>query len=318
MTAAAASPKYYCMMALNGSAQAALQLTGNASITVTAPNCVVQVNSNNSDAVDMTGNAWIRSVENCFVGKLRTTGNASASPTPDASCKAIPDPFSGVTRPAVGPCTYNNLQIASKTMTLQPGVYCGGISFSGSSNITFAPGIYIIKDGPIVESGASSYTGNGVTFFLTGQGAGIQLSGQANWHVVAPTTGTLRGFVIFLDPNGPSGLPARTSSLSGNSELYLEGIVYLPQQQVSVTGNGEVLSPSPYTSYIADTLSFTGNGQLVINNDTSKTAVPVPTALMVQTGGTLALSDQSQPARLISELGAVCSASRIALRKWLG
>ena len=32
---------YYCVMALNRTAQAALQLTGNASITVNAPQCVI-------------------------------------------------------------------------------------------------------------------------------------------------------------------------------------------------------------------------------------------------------------------------------------
>src|SRR5215212_3948412 len=56
---------YYCVMALNPNAQAALQLTGNASIKINAPKCVVQVNSNNSRAVEMNGNTWIQSVENC-------------------------------------------------------------------------------------------------------------------------------------------------------------------------------------------------------------------------------------------------------------
>ena len=281
--------KYYCVMALNSSAQAALQLTGNASITITAPKCVIQVNSNSSDAVDMTGNAWIKSAENCFVGKLRTSGKATVSPAPDASCKSIPDPFSNYPRPAVGPCTFTNFSASGKTMTLQPGVYCGGMNFSGSSNITFAPGLYSVKDGAITESGGS-FTGTGVSFFLTGKGASIQLSGKANWHLVAPTGGPLPGFAIFLEPNGPTGLAANSSALSGNSELYFEGIVYLPKQQVSVTGNGEAFAPSPYTSYIGDTLSFTGNGELIINNDTSMTSLPIPTALMVQTGGTVALT----------------------------
>jgi hypothetical protein len=56
-TASVAAPNgnYYCVMALNQTAQAALQLTGNATITITAPKCVLQVNSNNLDAVDLTG-----------------------------------------------------------------------------------------------------------------------------------------------------------------------------------------------------------------------------------------------------------------------
>src|SRR6476659_4330605 len=93
---------YYCVMALNRTAQAALQLTGNASITIQAPQCVIQVNSSSSSAVSMNGNTVIQSVDNCFVGGLSTVGNSSISPPPDTTCndpykrtrKAVPDPFS--------------------------------------------------------------------------------------------------------------------------------------------------------------------------------------------------------------------------------
>ena len=76
----------------------------------------------------MTGNAYIRSVENCFVGSLHKVGNASITPAPDASCKPLPDPFAAYPRPAVGSCDYNNFSVSgNKTMTIQPGVYCGGM-----------------------------------------------------------------------------------------------------------------------------------------------------------------------------------------------
>lgn len=288
----ASSGNYYCVMALNQSAQAALSLNGNASIVVTAPKCVVQVNSNNQDAVDTTGNATINSVENCFVGGFRTVGNASIAPQPDPSCKPVPDPFASYPRPAAayGPCDFTNFSLSgNKTVVLQPGVYCGGMRFSGPVNVTFQPGVYVVRDGAITETGGS-FTGTGVALFLTGAGAGMQLSGQASWHIVAPTSGTLAGFAIFLDPSGPSGLAANSSMLSGQSELYFEGIVYFPQQQVTVSGTAVAFAPSPYTSYIGDTLSFVGNGELIINNDVSLTAVPIPTALMVQTGGKLVLT----------------------------
>jgi Flp pilus assembly protein TadG len=275
---------YYCVMALNRTAQSALQLTGNASITINAPKCVVQVNSSSARAVDMNGNTRINSVENCFVGGVSTVGNSTLSPQPDATCKTIPDPFENYARPTVGNCDHTNYQLSgNQTVTLQPGVYCGGMNFSGHVNVTFAPGLFVIKDGIISESGGT-FTGNGVSFFLTGYNTSLQLSGQADWHLVAPVGGALPGFAIFLDPDGPSGLAGSTSSLSGQSELYFEGIVYLPKQEVTVSGTASAFAPSPYTSYIGDTLRFVGNGDLVINNDTSLTALPLPTALYVQTG----------------------------------
>ena len=41
-TTASTSGGYYCVLALNPTAQAALQLTGNSTITITAPKCVLQ------------------------------------------------------------------------------------------------------------------------------------------------------------------------------------------------------------------------------------------------------------------------------------
>jgi hypothetical protein len=276
---------YYCVMALNRTAESALQLTGNASITINAPKCVIQVNSSSVRAVDMNGNTVIKSVENCFVGGIRTVGNSTITPAPNATCKPIPDPFANYPRPTVGACDFTNYRLSgNQTVTLQPGVYCGGMNFSSHVNVTFAPGLYVIKDGVISESGGT-FTGNGVSFFLTGYNTSLQLSGQANWRLIAPTNGPLPGFAIFLDPDGPSGLAGSASSLSGQAELYFEGIVYLPKQEVTVSGTASAFAPSPYTSYIGDTLRFVGNGDLVINNDTSLTALPLPTSLMVQTGG---------------------------------
>jgi hypothetical protein len=59
------------------------------------------------------------------------------------------------------------------TITLQPGVYCGGVQFSGKVTVTFAPGLFVIKDGLLQASGGTSFTGNGVSFFLTGAGGGV-------------------------------------------------------------------------------------------------------------------------------------------------
>jgi Flp pilus assembly protein TadG len=188
---------YYCVLALNLTAQPGLQLTGNATITITAPKCVLQVNSNNLNAVDLNGNTAISSVENCFVGGLRKVGNSSISPAPDATCKPVPDPFAAYPRPVVGTCDYTDFKLSgNKTATLQPGVYCGGMNFNGPVNVTFAPGLFIIKDGVLTETGGT-FTGQGVTFFLTGSGALLS--------VTNPFAGKSRNFfrVKRLIPDTP-------------------------------------------------------------------------------------------------------------------
>jgi Flp pilus assembly protein TadG len=275
-----------CVLALSSNAQPAVKLTGNASIDINAPQCIFQVNSNSTGAVNLNGNTSITSASNCFVGSAIKAANATLSPAPELMCKPVPDPFAYFEKPTAGPCDHVNFSASGQaTLTLQPGVYCGGMQFSGSVKVTFAPGLFVIKDGLLQASGGSSYTGNGVTFFLTGIGAGVQLSGQADWHLVAPVTGALAGFVFFLDPQGPTGPAASSSQLSGSAEMYFEGLIYLPKQRVALSGSSETYAPSPYTTFIADTFDISGNGSMVINNDVSKTNVPVPIPLQVASGG---------------------------------
>jgi hypothetical protein len=285
----------YCLLALNLTAAQSVSVAGNGDISITAPSCMMQVNSSNADAVDLSGNATVSTTENCFVGGLVTAGHSSLSPLPDAKCKTLPDPFPNYPRPSLGTCDYGGSSgRPSYTYSAQdppvPGkVYCGGMNFSGNVSVTFPTGTYYVKDGPITESGGS-FTGNGVTFFLTGQNAGIQMSGKANWHLVASSGGPFAGFAIFLDPNGPSGAAAASSQLSGQSELYFEGVVYLPKQLVTITGTAEAFAPSPWTSFVADRFQIAGNGSIVIHNDTSLTSVPIPAGLKNRTGGRLWLT----------------------------
>jgi hypothetical protein len=242
----------------------------------------LQVNSNAYGAVSMNGNTTIKSAENCFVGTATKVGNASISPAPDAECKPIPDPFANITKPAVGPCDYTNYsENGNKSVTLNPGVYCGGMKFSAQVNVTFAPGLYIIKDGIIDAQGGATFTGNGVTFFLTGNGAGVQIEGSANWHLVASNNGPLAGFVFYVESNGPTGNAATSSMLAGSAEMYFEGVMYFGRQRLALTGSSDTGTPSPYTAFIADLIDISGSGTLTINNDLTKTSVKIPSALQM-------------------------------------
>jgi hypothetical protein len=153
--------------------------------------------------------------------------------------------------------------------------YCGGISIVGQAEITFAPGLYVIKDGTLSASGGGALTGNGVTFYLTGKGAGVDLGGVTTTHFTAASDGPFPGFVFFLDP---SAGPAKSSQVSGTAELFFEGIIYLPTQALTVTGSSGVFAPSPFTMYIADTIKIAGNA-VVMKSDPKKTTVALPTTL---------------------------------------
>jgi Flp pilus assembly protein TadG len=277
-SAVAANGNALCLFSLNSTAQSVVNEIGGASLY--APKCIVQVNSNSNKAVTLSGSATLASGENCFVGGATTSGNATITPSPDAICQPKSDPFRNQAVPAVGACDYTNMQV-NTTTTLQPGVYCGGLGISGG-NVTFAPGLYIIKNGQLSSSGNGSVTGNGVSFYLTGSGAGVSTSGGTGWHIVASSTGTLKGFVFFLDPFAAA---ATKSTLTGQSEMYFEGVIYLPNQQLLVSGGSAAYTAAPFTAFIADTFSLGGTATVTILSDATKTSVPIPTAILSGSGG---------------------------------
>jgi hypothetical protein len=81
-----------------------------------------------------------------------------------------------------------------------------------------------------------------------------------------PTTGPTTGIVMFGDRNMPLGTSFR---LTGGSNLYLGGAIYIPNGAISFSG-GDGTSTS-CTQIIGDMVSFTGNSALAISCSSYKT-----------------------------------------------
>lgn len=273
------SPTGLCLIALDPSSKKSLKITGNGSVL--GPTCKTQVNSNDGRSVHVTGNGVLATAENCFVGDVKENGNGSIRPTSNATCPVWNDPFPTYPKPPVGACNYTNYQVPSGVVTLQPGTYCGGLDFKSGHVVTLAPGLYIVKDGPLSTSGAAILTGDGVSFYLTGKNSGFRAGGLSAWHITAMRSGPLAGFVVYLDPSGGGS----SSDLSGSSSLYLEGVVYLPGQDLKMSGQTAAFIPAPFTSFIANSFEFTGQSNFTILSDGSKTTVPIPAALLTRSPG---------------------------------
>lgn len=261
-----------CILALNPSTDKALEGSGGSSFEAT--NCRVQVNSTDASAVNLSGGSSINSSMNCFTGGVQS-GLSNISPAPVLGCPAKDDPFAALPTPLVGACDHVNYS-DSGTVTLNPGVYCGGIEFSGGATVTFNPGLYIIRDGELRASGGGSIDGDGVSFFLTGVDVGVNLSGGTLVDVTAMSTGSLAGFVFFLDP---SATPLSSSHISGGGDIYYEGVFYFPNQELIMSGTGAVTTPSPFVAYVADTITYTGGSMFEVDFDESAVSVPIPSGL---------------------------------------
>lgn len=261
-----------CVFALDPTMSKAVE--GSGGTVWEANDCSVQVNSKNPKAVNLSGGSSITSEENCFVGGV-DQGLANVDPAPTPDCKAKPDPFANLQKPDTsGACDHNSFS-ADDPVTLSPGLYCGGLVLRNDV-FNFEPGLYVIKDGAFVTSGGATLIGDGVTFFLTGSDAGLTWSGGGNYRLKAMSTGSLAGFVVYLDPNADR---LAKSVVSGGGDTVYEGAMYFPNQKLELSGSSTASTPSPFTAFVANNFLFSGGSQLSINIDPDNTTVPIPAGL---------------------------------------
>ncbi len=263
-----------CLWALDPTLSGALAGSGGGT-RVNAPGCTIRVNSTNASSVNFSGGSSVAAGENCFEGGIGQ-GAAYITPTPK-KCGTLTDPFSSISLPAI-PTTCAARNSFSGTATINPGLYCGGLTVS-SGTFTFNPGLYIIKDGVFTASGGSTLRGAGVTFLLTGTNAGITWSGGSGvYDFKAMNTGPLASFVVYLDPRAT---PASKSVVSGGGGTKFEGIMYLPTQRLEMSGGS---TATGFTVFIAKNFLFSGGSQFNVAVDRSMTSLPIPAAVAGSSG----------------------------------
>ncbi|WP_203153286.1 TadE/TadG family type IV pilus assembly protein [Methylobacterium aquaticum] len=143
-----------CVVALDGSSAAAIDLRDRARIS--ASNCSVYAVSASAAAIDARDASQLSALKSCAVG-----GYAGSSlryrPVPITGCPAIKDPLAERASPPVGGCRYTDKVIGNWSETLDPGTYCGGLILTSGAVVRLNPGIYVIKDGPLVVGTDSAH-----------------------------------------------------------------------------------------------------------------------------------------------------------------
>lgn len=258
-----------CVIGLHSSDVSTVYMETNAMLS--APDCAVYSNSANRAGLQSVGNAQLVSKLACSTGGF--VGNArNFNQLPLTDCPPVADPLSSRPAPAVGACKERNADYQNFTGVLNPGVYCGGLTIRSSSNVTFKPGIYVMKDGPLVVQSASQVDGKGVGIYFTGANASFSFESSSIVDIEAPTSGALAGLIFFQDRNSQEADFVITSNKARN----LLGTVYLPQGNLIVDANNKVADASAYTAVVVKRLRLSKGPNLVLNTDYASTPVPVP------------------------------------------
>lgn len=250
-----------CVTALNGSDRRAVNAVGNVDVTLVG--CALYVNSTDATAARTNGRANITAESINVVGDYSGTG---FTPLPYTGAVALDDPFADLPMPdASGGCDHVKKKVQG-VETLDPGVYCKGLTFNASAEATLNPGTYIIKGGGLTVAGGAVIDGDGVTFYNTEANGkpydAITINGGSDMALTAPTSGTYKGMLFMQDPGVSS---TKTNKFNGNAAVELTGVMYFPSTPVEFSGNFDVVGTN--LSLVADTIDFKGTATFSTLND---------------------------------------------------
>lgn len=261
-----------CVLALDASATGTIYLEKNA--RVIGQNCAVYSNSSHPNGIKAFNSSLLSAKMICTAGG-RTGGSTNFDPDPLVDCPQFDDPLAGRPAPQAGPCVATNLIVDSQTVTLSPGTYCGGIKVTGSASVTFDPGVYVMKDGPLTVDKTASITGAGTGFYFSGQAATFRFETQTTIDLTAPRQGPMAGLLFFGD-RGQSNAPY--AILSDHARQLL-GTIYLPQGELTIDANQPIADQSAYTAIVARKLLASSGPTVMLNTNYDQTDVPVPAGI---------------------------------------
>lgn len=257
-----------CVLTLDKQAEGAF--TGQGGTNVALKGCSLYDNSKHSQALTVGGTAKISALSVGVVGGI-TPGSTGVTADMGIATGITPveDPYKDVAAPAPGACSEQNFK-ATTSMTLSPGVYCGGIAIHSGATVTLNPGIYYIDGGDLVVNGSAGLIGNGVTLVFTAknrnQYPSASINGNATINLTAMNFGPTEGIVIFADRNTPS---TATFKFNGGATQNFGGAVYVPSATIDYAGgNGSTAS---CTQIIGNKVNVSGNSSLAINCSSYKT-----------------------------------------------
>jgi Flp pilus assembly protein TadG len=229
--------------------------------------CGVIANSTDDEAIRLVGSSYLDA------NPISAVGNITADPSNYPANTAIlpygvasEDPVAArnLSVPTVpAGCTQTNYRVApSASRTISPGRYCGGMRVQGT--VTMNPGVYIMDAGDFFVASSARVVGNGVTIILTGSSAGnvanVDIRGGSDVQLHAPTSAqdsTWQGMLFFQDPNlGNNG----ESKINGDSNLDLDGIVYMPNGDLTFNGSSGQYADCLFL--VAERVTFGGEARL--------------------------------------------------------
>ena len=163
---------------------------------------------------------------------------------------------------------------SGNSRVLQPGTYCGGLTIDGQ-NVTFAPGNYIMLNGPLTFKNGAIARGDGVSFIMNGPNSVLTVETGSTVYVKAPAGGSMAGLAFYQVRNPQTSVyPDGINLIHSGGSLNVVGTVYFPTHAVDIFGDSELGAQSPATSFIAHQVTFSDDMTAVVEVDAARAGLP--------------------------------------------
>ncbi len=261
-----------CLLGLNRFDGGTIMLEKAARLT--GVQCAVFSNSSHNDSIKSKEQSHLSAYNTCARGGFEGD-KRNFNPMPMVDCPRFDDPLAGRPEPPATGCTFKDPVEIESDRNLQPGIYCGGLYVKKSAKVTLSPGLYVMKDGPLVVTDEAELISKGAGIFFTGNGADLLFDRDTTIKMEAPTSGVMSGLLFFSSRR----MATETFKILSNNARTLIGTIYLPNGRLLVETENPVADKSAFTAVIADTVHLIGKPNLVLNTNFNQTTVPVPNGI---------------------------------------
>ena len=274
-----------CVLALDPNASQGLKVQG--SKIAELGTCWAYVNSQSTASVQSIGNSYSFNAGGvCTVG-LTDIEHNNFDPSVRAGCDPAEDPFANTGAypsaaswqpkfdlpdvEAAG-CIARALRLRKGTFTMLPGRYCGGLEIRAQATASFVEGVYIMDSGPLRAWSGATLNGDNVVFYQYGDDAIVEIQGGANVDLTGRHSGeTYAGFLMIQNAQAAEG---ETSTIQGGGVFTMEGVVYMPTQQLAMGGNGDMNGKSDFFVVVAKDFYIFGSGHLYVKANNGSSPLP--------------------------------------------
>jgi hypothetical protein len=249
-----------CFLTTATSGADTLHLEG--SFNVDAPGCSVMDDSTDPNALFFTGAGGTLTAGTVGVAGGAGGHTGDSTPAPVTGVPPVSDPLASLPPPPTVPCAPPPVSGAWDAAGAGGTVcYSGNIKINNA--VTMTTGTYVFT-GNLDLTGHGSLDGTaGVTLYFAAPNGQLGGSGNGNTtiNLVAPTSGTYHGILIYQDPNDTN-----TGEFNGTPIENFTGIVYMPGAMFELSGN-TTFGGSNTTTLTTDIIvgSFYDKGNATVN-----------------------------------------------------